>query len=96
MDEKNLENKIEEEKKELKEKRERTKKLDESNDAEYTENKIKKKEEEVVRVRVEKGYKDKVIERVTYRNGVVKNRLKGILINGIVKYGQRPSQKKVK
>lgn len=72
------------------EKKARDKETTAKNDEAYSDKNIKKREEELLKVKVEKGMKEKLIERVTYRNGVVKNRLKGLYFNGVIKYGKGP------
>jgi hypothetical protein len=51
--------------------------------AQYTEDNIKKTEQEEIKVSTERS---KVVERVTYKNGVVKSRLVGILKKGKIIY----------
>jgi hypothetical protein len=60
---------------------EKVKEAKNSTIAQYTKDKIKKTEQEEVKVSTERS---KIIERVTYKNGVVKSRLVGTLKKGKV------------
>ena len=78
---------------EVQKKRQKDKEFADNNSKQYSDPSIKKKEQFVEKIKVEKGYKEKVIERVTYKNGVEKNRLVGILLNGVLKFGVKPDKK---
>lgn len=74
-----------------KEQNENRRKIDEDvtqkNAEAYT--KAKKREQDVTKIQTEKGMKEKIIERVTYHNGVVKSRLVGIVKDGKLIYGAK-------
>lgn len=57
--------------------------LTKQNAAQYSPKNIKSKDQEEIRVSTERV---KVVERVTYRNGVVKSRIVGVLKKGKIIY----------